>query len=134
MKRYFLIAAIACLSVSCKKNNDDDAGIPAGIWVDKARPLDTLVAYRENGKNILFDNSEMYRANPNRSTAKEYAKWKYNLIPGRISIKNYPQLTDDYQTYEFVWTIEGKEFSMQANAIRPYLSSIFGKLVYVKIQ
>ena len=130
--RWFLCAFV-CLLISCKKDKYG-AGIPDGTWVDKAYPLDTIRTYRENGRNILFDNSAMYRSSSSQLPANDYYRWKYKLEPGKIKIKNYPQAAEDYFSYDFTWITEGQEFSMTANAIRPYLSSIGTKLVYKKVK
>lgn len=129
----WLLLLSACLWIACKKDNAS-ARIPDGVWVDKARPLDTIVTYRENGKNILFDNSAAYRMGGAGSPIPNYAKWVYKLSPGKIRLMFYSQASEDYFTYDFTWLTEGKEFSMTANAIRPYLSSIGTKLVYEKVK
>ena len=128
--RWLLFASI-CIFISCKKDNHA-AGIPDGTWVNKAYLLDTIVTYRENGRNILFDNSALYRSSSSRLLTIDYYKWKYKLESGKIKIKNYPQSAEEYYPYDFAWITEDQEFSITANAIRPYLSSTGGKLVYRK--
>ncbi len=120
-------------TLSCKKDQGN-AGIPAGTWIDQARPQDSLIVYRENGKNILFDKSQTYRDARPRPTSDDFYKWVYKLQPGKIQLRFYTQSAEEYQTWEFAWTEEGKAFSLQANAIRPYLSSIGTRLVYRKVQ
>lgn len=130
--RWFLFLS-ACLFIACKKDNASTR-IPDGVWVDKAYPLDTIITYRENGKNILFDNSALYRSVRSRLSNDDSYKWKYKLSPGKIHLMFYSQSSQDYFTHDFVWVTEGKEFSMTANAIRLYLSSIGTKLVYEKVK
>ena len=128
--RWYLFILVTLL-LSCKKDNASTR-IPAGVWVNKAFSLDTMVTYRENGRNILFDNSTTYRGAPSPSPG--FAKWIYLLGPGKIYLKFYTQTAEDYFTWDFTWITEGQEFSISANATRPYLSSMGGKLVYERVK
>ncbi|MBE7174289.1 MAG: hypothetical protein INR73_27190 [Williamsia sp.] len=131
MKWYLFI--LVSVLFSCKKDNHT-AGIPDGVWVDQARSQDTIITYKERGKNILFDNSTLYRSAASQLSNKDYYKWKYSLTTGKINIKNYSMAAEEYMPYDFTWTTEGQEFSMTANAIRPYLSSLGTKLIYRKVR
>ena len=126
-----LFVCFAC--ICCRKDNAS-AGMPDGIWVDQAQPQDTIITYREGNRNVLFNKSQIYRDARPTLRSDEYFKWIYKLEPGKIRMKGYSQQAEDYATWDFNWTVEGQEFNLSANSIRPYLSSMGSRLVYKRVK
>ena len=130
----FVLISLCLLSIACSKENATDASL-LGVWVDKNHPLDTLVVYRENGKNIIFDNSLAFRTPccyvPNQ---KSNFLHQYLLKKDSIGFKyGNASHRDPYFFYSFRWIKYKEEFSMPYNGLRPYLSSI-GTNTYVKVK
>src|SRR5689334_17301323 len=117
MKVLLLILVASLFSLTaCNKTNATDASL-MGVWVDKNYPLDTLVVYREDGKNMMFDNSlafrQSYATNPN---AKNSVLHQYILTKGSIGLKwGNASRRDPYMFGSFRWINYKEEFNMSYN-------------------
>ena len=95
-----------------------------GKWVDVNKREDTLVAYNEGNRTILFDNSGYYRSVQALIYTTEL-RYQFELKGDKIGVKSYTATASDpYIYYDFTWIQQGSKFKMLQNAIRPYISSL----------
>ncbi|MDX2048529.1 MAG: hypothetical protein SFU87_17210 [Chitinophagaceae bacterium] len=133
MMRIFTAVILLILIAGCRKDkyaND----LLQGTWVEKTNRQDTLLVYRENGRFIMFDKSLSYLSSPGPPLPGTN-KFQYRLLSEtKIGIKFYDDTSaDPFRESDFRWITKGKEFFIQAIAIRLYMSSTLATITYVKI-
>ncbi len=113
----------------CNKQAQEHKAL-MGNWVEKTNRLDTLVVYRSNGKDLMFDNSLHFRSFP--TWASNYAfRYEFKLNGDKIGFRSADS-QGDFLWYDFRWQ-NNDEFTMRYNGLRPYLSSI-GDITYVRLK
>ena len=123
----FAVIVLCILSFACTKEASKNESVLYGTWVKGSNPGDTIWFIKKSSKHIVRYASSF---NPNMPMYSEN-EYKYN--DGKLSIKRFPQQTDEYfPVTSFTWVQSGREFSIVNSELFPFLSSIY-TLKYKKI-
>ncbi|KYP15088.1 hypothetical protein [Flavihumibacter sp. CACIAM 22H1] len=131
MKRLPVVLGLlfAGLITSCKKDSVGNGRELIGSWVDINHNSDTLVFFNQNGTVILFDNSLSYRtirANgillPSGINQYEVKLGENELITRAVN-SGLPE-GEGYYSAKLEWHTGKREFSVEPNGFRPYLSCL----------
>ena len=128
MKRICGIFLSVLLLAGCEKEKKMCCMPPQvsllGKWVDVNKRQDTLVAYVDGDRPILFDNSEYYRSVQALIYTTQF-RFQFQFQDNKVGVRPYTAKTSDpFMYYDFTWIEPGVKFTLLQNAIRPYLSSL----------
>jgi hypothetical protein len=123
---FIFFIALGILFFSCKKEQNDDAELFYGSW--KTSYNDTIVFFRNNGKNMLQYDVSLNPAMPSTST------YEYACLANKLGIKNGLSGPGNFHFLQsFLWLEKGKSFRVQGVEWFAFISSTQTYFTFTKI-
>lgn len=115
------------LLAACGKEHSSSGRELLGTWVDINHTADTLVFYNEGGKVYLYDNSMTTRAVLAAGRGDKQARFEIKLVDNKLMTKNVGgdiSGLDSWTHGRFEWIVQNREFSVEPNGFRAFLSYV----------